>query len=157
MSATSYRAAELPREDRALLFSSRGDGASTRQGPWTSQRFARAVDGALLVVAVVALIVMARQPDWATIPYHLLFLSLTLVYGFRVWPLLPTAAVILAITFATGALMVRDYVAGGIETPELSEIPLMPALVVAMVWHARRRAAANRALMAMAATQQSMI
>ena len=53
--------------------------------------------------------------------------------------------------------MVRDYIGGGIDTPELSEIPLMPALVVAMVWHARRRASANRALVQMAATQQAMI
>ncbi len=100
---------------------------------------------------------MARYPEWATVPYHLLFLSVMLVYGFRVWSVPITAVVIAAITSATGWLMLEDYGNGGIETPELGEILLMPALLVAMVWHARRRAAANKALLEMTAVQQTMI
>ena len=156
MSATSFRAADLQPAARRLVATARGD-AGRLAGLSSSRRVALAVDASLLVIALTAVILMARHPQWATIPYHLLFLSVMLVYGFRVWPVLPTVAVILAITLTTGWLMVDDYLEGGIETPELSEIPLMPALLVAMVWHARRRAAANRALVAMAAQQTSMI
>ena len=156
MSATSFRAADLQPAARRPVATARGD-AGRLAGLSSSRRVALAVDASLLVIALTAVILMARHPQWATIPYHLLFLSVMLVYGFRVWPVLPTVAVILAITLTTGWLMVDDYLEGGIETPELSEIPLMPALLVAMVWHARRRAAANRALVAMAAQQTAMI
>jgi signal transduction histidine kinase len=111
----------------------------------------------LVAFAVLAVVVMARDPEWATVPYHLLFLSVMLVYGFRVWSVPITAAVITAITSVTGWLMLKDYGNGGLETPELGEILLMPALLVAMVWHARRRAAANRALLEMTAVQQTML
>jgi signal transduction histidine kinase len=114
-------------------------------------------DAALAVFAVAAVVLMARHPEWATVPYHLLFLSVMLVYGFRIWPLPVTALVIVAITSVTGALMVEDFIDGGIETPELAEIPLMPALLVAMVWHARRRADAMRALLRMTTQQTEML
>jgi signal transduction histidine kinase len=101
--------------------------------------------------------VMAKNSDWATIPYHLIFLSTALVYGYRVWPVSVAAIVVLGITVVTGGLMLVSYSRGIIDTPELSEIPLMPALLLAMVWHARRRAAANRAVLEMAETQRAMI
>jgi signal transduction histidine kinase len=122
-----------------------------------SRAVARAVDVGLATFVVVALVVMATNSDWATIPYHLIFLSTALVYGYRVWPVSVAAIVILGITMVTGGLMLVSYSRGIIDTPELSEIPLMPALLLAMVWHARRRAAANRAVLEMAETQRAMI
>jgi signal transduction histidine kinase len=44
-----------------------------------------------------------------------------------------------------------------LDWAELSEIPLMPALLVAMVWHARRREAAHRELKRMSEVQQTML
>jgi signal transduction histidine kinase len=43
---------------------------------------------------------------------------------------------------------------GSIDVPELAEVPLMPLLLLAMVWHARRRAAAQRQVEAMAEERQ---
>jgi signal transduction histidine kinase len=152
MSVTSFRAADLGAnvhvDDAAPLTEARVS-ASRSWGP--------AADALLAAFAVLAVVVMAHYPEWATVPYHLLFLSVMLVYGFRVWPVPITAVVIAAITSTTGWLMLEDNGNGGIETPELGEILLMPALLVAMVWHARRRAAANKALLVMTGVQQTMI
>ena len=79
-----------------------------------------------------------------------MFLAVTLVYGFRVWPMRPTAVVIGAILVVTGVIFYSHYRAGRIDAPELSEVPLMPMLLLAMVWHARRRVEAQRQVEEMA-------
>ena len=40
-------------------------------------------------VANLAAIVIFR--DWETVPFHFIWISLTLLYGFRVWSTRPTA------------------------------------------------------------------
>ncbi len=103
------------------------------------------VDAGLVVFCLSMLGLMLRWKTDETVPYHLLFLALAIVYGFRVWPLLATSFVLVAVTLSTGAIMYADYLSGGIKSAsELTEIWLMPALLVAMVWHARRRATAQR-------------
>lgn len=97
------------------------------------------VDGVLFAFCLTMLGLMVVYQGNETIPYHFLFLAVTIVYGFRVWPLLPTFVVILAVTATTGWIMVQHVHIGVIDTSELAEVPLMPALLLAMVWHARRR------------------
>lgn len=100
---------------------------------------------------------MLISPGLETVPYHLLFLMLTIVYGFRVWPVLPTTVVAVLVTVATGGVLYLHYRQGYIDRAELAEVVLMPALLLAMVWHARRRVAAQTALQEMTARQQAMI
>ncbi|MEV4262539.1 HAMP domain-containing sensor histidine kinase [Kribbella sp. NPDC049584] len=107
-------------------------------------------DGLLAVFMSAMLVLMISLPGEETIPYHFLFLSLTIVYGFRVWPMWPTILVALAVTGATGWVLGDRVVSGVIDNAELAEVPLMPALFVAMVWHARRRAEAQRQVERMA-------
>ncbi|HET6989014.1 MAG TPA: HAMP domain-containing sensor histidine kinase [Kribbella sp.] len=109
-----------------------------------------AADGLLAAFMLAMLVLMIRLPGEETIPYHFLFLSLTIVYGFRVWPLWPTLLVALAVTGLTGLILAARVVEGVIDTAELAEVPLMPALFVAMVWHARRRVDAQRQVERMA-------
>jgi signal transduction histidine kinase len=85
-----------------------------------------------------------------TIPYHLLFVSLTLVYGFRVWPPRATWVVISVVTLATGTIFWRHIASGIVNPEEMAEVVLMPMLFLAMVWHARRRAEAVEILARMA-------
>jgi signal transduction histidine kinase len=80
--------------------------------------------------------------DYETVPFHFIWVSLTLVYGWRVWPLAPTLATLGGVCVTT-ALVLGWGVHRGAQTPdELTEVPLMAAMFLAMVWHARRRQAA---------------
>lgn len=90
--------------------------------------------------ANVAVIVLLER--WETIPFHLVWVSLTLVYGFRVWRLRTTMAVLLVVMLVTGGALVWTVTRGHESLDEVAEVPLMAAMFVAMVWHARRRQAA---------------
>jgi signal transduction histidine kinase len=92
-----------------------------------------------------------------TIPYHLLFVSLALVYGFRTWSPTVSALVLGSVTAATGVIFVRAYLIGDIELDELAEVPLMPLIVAFMIWHALRRAAAQRQVEELAARERSRV
>ncbi|MDX6487460.1 MAG: two-component system, OmpR family, sensor kinase [Gaiellaceae bacterium] len=82
--------------------------------------------------------------SWETVPFHFIWVSLTLIYGVRVWRLRPTLWLLVAIQLLTGALILQDIRMGQQEWGELTEVPLMSAMFLAMVWHARRRQDALR-------------
>src|SRR5213593_3916174 len=79
---------------------------------------------------------------WETIPFHLIWVSLTLLYGLRVWSVRTTATVLAVVMLTTGLALWWTVTHGAERPDELSEVPLMAAMFVAMVWHARRRQAA---------------
>ncbi len=106
----------------------------------------RVVDALTAVVLVGLFGWMVAEPQLQAVPYHLMFLTLIGVYGFRVWPLPVTVVVITLVVLSTGAVIVDAYLRGRLEVDETFEVMLMPAILVAMVWHARRRDTANRAL-----------
>jgi two-component system OmpR family sensor kinase len=93
--------------------------------------------------ATANVVVMLLAPKWETIPFHFVWVSLTLVYGLRVWTLRSTVLVLAAVTLVTGSSMLFVVLSGRHERlDELAEVPLMAAMFVAMVWHAQRRQAA---------------
>jgi signal transduction histidine kinase len=96
--------------------------------------------------AVVNVGAMLLWPSWETIPFHLIWFTLTLLYGFRVWALKPTYLVLVVQGIVTGGLIAYDASTGEQEWGELFEVPLMSAMFLAMVWHARRHRAAAQAL-----------
>jgi signal transduction histidine kinase len=96
--------------------------------------------------ALINVAAMLLWPSWETIPFHLIWFTLTLLYGFRVWALKPTFAVLIAQGIVTGLLIAHDAMNGTQEWGELFEVPLMSAMFLAMVWHARRHRAAAQAL-----------
>jgi len=93
------------------------------------------------VFALANLAAMRAWPQWETIPFHFIWVSLTLVYGLRVWRPRATALVLAAVAAATGALIAIEASEGDPMWGELLEVPLMSAMFLAMVWHARRRQA----------------
>src|SRR5262245_41945298 len=97
MSAISFRAANTTRRREEPL-RLRRRAQSFRLSP----TIGRWVDLGLFVFCLAMLYAMHLQAGQETIPYHLLFLALTIVYGFRVWPMVPTAIVIAAVTLSTG-------------------------------------------------------
>jgi signal transduction histidine kinase len=104
------------------------------------------LDVAWFAFALVSVGAMLLWPTWETIPFHLIWFTLTLLYGFRVWALKPTFAVLTAQGIVTGLLISHDAMDGTQEWGELFEVPLMSAMFLAMVWHARRHRAAAQAL-----------
>jgi signal transduction histidine kinase len=99
----------------------------------------RAVELAWVAFAIANLLAMVGWERWETIPFHFIWVSLTLVYGFRVWRSGPTAVTLGFVVVSTGALITIDVSRGTQEWGELAEVPLMSAMFLAMVWHARRR------------------
>jgi signal transduction histidine kinase len=104
----------------------------------------RPLEVAWAAFAVASVAAMVLWPTWETIPFHFVWISLTLLYGFRVWGLAGTAVVLGAVVLVTGAAIFTDAFEGIQLWGELFEVPLMSAMFLAMVWHARRRQEALR-------------
>jgi signal transduction histidine kinase len=100
---------------------------------------------------------MALWPSWETIPFHFIWVSLTLLYGFRIWRPSVTFLVLAAVMAVTGVLISVDAFNGEQLWGELFEVPLMSAMFLAMVWHARRRQDALRAVERQADERASML
>jgi signal transduction histidine kinase len=101
------------------------------------------VDVAWGAFALANLAAMWLWPEWETVPFHFIWVSLTVLYGFRVWRARPTTLTLAAVMVTTGVILYHDYAIGAQSLDELTEVPLMAAMFVAMVWHARRHMAAT--------------
>jgi len=110
---------------------------------WPSRRFTW-VDGAWFAFAIANLAAMVLLAEWETVPFHFIWVSLTLLYGFRVWRMRPTLWLLAAVMASTGAVLIVDVIRGAQPADELTEVPLMAAMFLAMVWHARRRLATTQ-------------
>jgi signal transduction histidine kinase len=115
------------------------------------------LDVAWTALAAGCLAVMIASPSWETIPFHVIWISLTFLYGFRVWSILKTSLVLGGVVLATGASIMVDAFEGFQLWGELFEVPLMSAMFVAMVWHARRRVEALAAVEALADERAALL
>jgi signal transduction histidine kinase len=115
-------------------------------GRWLRRglRWARSswVDIVWVVFVGVNLLGMREMGAWSTIPFLVIWVSLTLVYGFRMWRLQPAILTVGVVTLATGGIIVGQVVDGQQEADYLVEVPLVALMFLAMVWHGRRRQAA---------------
>ncbi|MEA2403635.1 MAG: two-component system, OmpR family, sensor kinase [Thermoleophilaceae bacterium] len=117
----------------------------------------RQVELAWAVFAGLNLEAMVLWPRWETIPFHLIWFTLTLLYGFAVWRPRSTALVLSGVGFSTGVLILSDAMHGSQVWGELFEVPLMSAMFLAMVWHARRRKEAMEELAVVAEERASLL
>ena len=104
------------------------------------------VDVAWVAFAAANLVAMALVPQWETVPFHFIWVSLTLVYGYRVWGSFQTALALTAVVASTAVLLTYDVFRQGELADELTEVPLMASMFMAMVWHAQRRRSAMEGL-----------
>jgi signal transduction histidine kinase len=118
---------------------------SLRRPPaWTSWRpFPGWLEAAWAVFSAANLIAIYWFPDWETIPFHFIWISFTLLYGFRTWSATPTMVVLGVVMATTASGIGLDVARGSEPAAELTEVPLMAAMFVAMVWHARRKQVAE--------------
>jgi len=82
--------------------------------------------------------------EWETIPFHVVWVSLSLLCCFRLWSFWATAAVLAIVTAVSGAAL--TYVVASPAGPgwdELAEVPMMAAMWAVMVWGAWRAEAAK--------------
>jgi signal transduction histidine kinase len=100
---------------------------------------------------------MIAWESWETIPFHFVWISLTVLYGFRVWPMRATLIVLACVMAATAASIALDAFEGIQLWGELFEVPLMAAMFLAMVWHARRRVDAQRVAEGRAEERRSLL
>ena len=120
-------------------------------GRWIRTHRNGVTDAAWMVFSLANLDLIVMYPGWETIPFHFIWISLTLVYGFRTWKVGPTLWVLGGVMLLT-AVGIAVAVRRGQEPPaELVEVPLMAMVFLAMVWHARRRLAAERSYQLIAA------
>jgi signal transduction histidine kinase len=102
------------------------------------------LDAAWAAFSALNLTAIFAFASWETVPFHFIWISFTLLYGFRTWATRPTLWVLGAVMATTGAAIGVDVVRGDEPVAELTEVPLMAAMFGAMVWHARRKLAAER-------------
>lgn len=102
------------------------------------------LDAGWAIFSAINLVAIVAMPGWETIPFHFIWISVTLLYGFRTWAPKPTLVVLGVVMAGTGAGIGLDVVRGAEPGAELTEVPLMAAMFLAMVWHARRKLAAEQ-------------
>lgn len=97
---------------------------------------------AWIAFAYVNVVLMYTVTALGAVAFHLVWISMAIVYGVQGWSARRTAVMLAVVVLATGLSMSAVIRAEAFEWTELTEVPLMAAVFVTMVWHVRRRAAA---------------
>jgi signal transduction histidine kinase len=92
------------------------------------------------MLGLAGILIFAR---WEAVPFHLIWISFALLYGFRIRGTRPTLWVLAAMIATTFAAVAVDVARGAQPADELTEVPLMAAMVLVMTWHAHRRLEAD--------------
>jgi two-component system, OmpR family, sensor kinase len=100
------------------------------------------VDIAWVAFILLNLLAMRLFAQWQTVPFLVIWISLTALYGFRLWRLGSALFTATTLTLATGGLIGWQVLRGKQDADYLAEVPLIAMMFVIMVWHSRRRIAA---------------
>jgi signal transduction histidine kinase len=76
---------------------------------------------------------------WEALPVHFIFVSVSIVYGLRMWTALNSVLALLVVCTPITLLTMRAIQMGTELPAELAEIPLMSLIFLVMVWHVRAR------------------
>jgi signal transduction histidine kinase len=119
----------------------RGSGRLRRHRRSGVRHFARAywLDIAWAVFVGLNLLAMRLIPAWGSVPFLIIWISLAMIYGFRLWHLGSTLLTVSVLTLATGGLIGWQVLRGEQDGDYLAEVPLLALMFMIMVWHARRR------------------
>jgi signal transduction histidine kinase len=109
---------------------------------------------AWLIFAVVNATLVFVMVGQETIPYHLVWASFALMYGFWPWPRKLTWTVVGIITLVTGIPLVMHADEGAIGWSECSEILLMGVIMALLIWHVNRQWAARDRLLTIQAEER---
>lgn len=116
------------------------------QGSWLGHgvRLAKVARWDILWAVFVGLNLAAMRllPEWQTVPFLAIWVSLTLVYAFRLWPFQPAMLTLAVVTLATGGIIGAQVISGQQDADYLVLVPLVAVMFLVMAWHGRRRLAA---------------
>ncbi len=82
---------------------------------------------------------LVANPTAEIYAVEVVVLSFALLYGFAVWPVLPTMVSIAAFVVLTAVVMVPRVLAGGLPPAELIEVFVPGVLAGCVIFHVRRR------------------
>lgn len=99
---------------------------------------------------------MFAAPGVETIPFHFVWISLAVIYGWQVWSLRWTYFVVVVVAVVTCAPLLVHAKNKVIGWEESTEVPLMSLVFLTMVWHVRRRMAATETAAALAESERRM-
>lgn len=104
---------------------------------------------AWLVLWLICVAVIVAVPTWQVAPLDAIWISLAVLYGFRIWPsrrMLALTAMAAGVTIAAlcDDMVEQLRVVGG----PVSQIPLLATMVAVMAWQAHRWVAADGAVAA---------
>src|SRR5450755_3629125 len=91
------------------------------------------VDIAWVVFIGLNLLAMRLIPAWQTVPFLIIWVSLTAIYGFRLRRLGSTVLTVAVVTLATGGLIGWQVIRGQQGGDYLAEVPLLAMMFVVMV------------------------
>jgi signal transduction histidine kinase len=108
----------------------------------------------LNLAAMLTIIELRFGQGWETVPFHFIYVSFTILYGFRAWRGRATLWGILFVTVTTGAVTAFGIYRNWEAAPEFTEVPLMSLMFLGMVYHVRRRQQAQAVAEALAAERE---
>jgi two-component system, OmpR family, sensor kinase len=108
----------------------------------------------LNLAAMLTIIELRFGQGWETVPFHFIYVSFTILYGFRAWRGRATLWGILFVTVSTGAVTAFGIYRNWEAPPEFTEVPLMSLMFLGMVYHVRRRQQAQAVAEALAADRE---
>src|SRR6476660_8276560 len=69
---------------------------------------------------------------WETVPFHLIYVSFTLLYGYRMWRSRGTIAGITFVSLSAGGMTLLAVHSSREDWAEVTEVPLMGLMFLAM-------------------------
>jgi signal transduction histidine kinase len=100
---------------------------------------------------------MLAWPNQFRLQFYLVWISLTLVYGFRLWRAAATAVVLAVLSTAMIGVFVADGFVGDELWGRVVAVPCLAVMFAATAWHAHRRAAAQHAAERVAEARASLV
>ena len=94
---------------------------------------------AWLLLWLVCVVAIVMFPAWQVIPFDLIWISLALLFGFRLWPNRRMFALTATAVASSAAAIFDDAVRHLRFGTAMEQIPLLATLFVVMAWQAHRR------------------
>jgi two-component system, OmpR family, sensor kinase len=97
------------------------------------------VEALLVAFCAASIVLMLTWEGWEALPFHFVYVSVSIVYGIRMWRWQRGVAAIGLVALSTGLATVLAVVRGSESAPELLEVPMMSLMFLAMVFHVNTR------------------